>query len=240
MGGGSDPTPAVTTQTIGKDNLTQQLAAQLRGQARGGNEALVNAVNGIRGSASGRGLSDPSVGYLRQVIQGDFSNPDALAGEIEAAAGPALRQFQRSIAPSIAGRFAAAGRSSSGAERAAYQDAQDIVSRNIAEVAQGAVSTERGRQLQAAGLFPQIEQADINRTLQEFQVKQNPLDRLLKISSALPALRTTTQSGGSPGSQSKAGELAPIAGAVVGTAIAPGVGTALGAGAGQAAGSEVS
>lgn len=235
MSGGSDPKPAVTTQGIGRDRLTQQLSSQLRSQAKGGADALRVGLGGVDASGDALGLTDPSVAHLRSVIAGDFANPEALAGEIEAAASPTLRQFRRSILPSIAGRFAAAGRSSSGAEMAAFQDANDIVSRNIAEVAQGALSEERGRQLSAAGLFPQVQANELNRATTRFQMSQNPLDRLLKVSSALPALRQTTQTGGSPGKQSKAGELAPIAGAVIGTAIAPGVGTALGAGAGQAA-----
>ncbi|NJO38331.1 MAG: hypothetical protein HC871_12910 [Rhizobiales bacterium] len=111
--GGKAPKAAKSTQIIGDDPLSQGLMNLLRSQSQQGpgiGQATQNAARQIAGSTDALGLTDPSVDLLRQTIAGKFLDPAAMAGQVEAAAAPALRQFQRSISPNIAGRFAASGR----------------------------------------------------------------------------------------------------------------------------------
>ena len=184
------------------------------------------------------GLRDPSIDLLRRTIAGEFTDPDYLSGQIEAAAAPSLRNLRRSILPSIAGRFAASGRTGSGVERGAFEDVADITSRSIAETAQRAIGAERGRQQQAAGVFPQIAASDratalaqqgVTRDLQ--QTSQLPLQRLLQIAGAIPSLYQTESRGGTPGKPGKGSALGSIAGTALGGFAGP-----LGAGAGAALG----
>lgn len=237
MSGGKKARPATTTQQIGSDPLTRRVASAL--------ESNVGSINPYRGTASGiiqgsqaaGGLTDPSIDLLRRTIAGEFTDPNALAGQIEAASAPALRQFRRSISPRIAGRFAASGRTGSGAELSAFEDAGDIVSRNIAEVASGAIQQERSRQQSAAGVFPQVQSGELARAGALFNVGGDQLNRLLSIAGSIPGLRTSTSRGATQGRPGKGGSIGSLAGAGIGAAFGGPAGAQVGAGVGGTAGS---
>lgn len=220
-GGGKKATPAVTTQTIGRDPLSRFLAQNLGQQARTVNQGVPTASANIASSAEARGLADPSIDFLRRVVGGELASPEALQSEIAAASAPALREFRRTIAPNIASRFATSGRTGSGAEVSAFQDAQDVLSRNIAETASGALARERDRQTQAAGVFPQISALDRSTAEGVLQAEQTPLNRLLQVAGVLPALRTSTSTGATQATPGKGGALGSLAGGVAGSFLGP-------------------
>jgi hypothetical protein len=219
-----------SSQDIGSDPLSRGIMQALLGESGRGAAQVDKGIRQTLSSTDARGLTDPSVALLRDTIAGNFLDPEMLGGQIEAAAAPALRDFRRSISPNIAGRFAAAGRTGSGAERSAFQDAEDRVSRNIAEIASGTIQRERDRQQQAAGVFPQVAAGEREAAQGALQISQLPLQRLLQIGGTLPALRTTTSQGttGTQGSPGKGGALGNLAGGVAGSFLGP-VGTIGGA-----------
>ncbi|MEZ5935819.1 MAG: hypothetical protein R3F54_28700 [Alphaproteobacteria bacterium] len=234
--GGKAPKAGKSTQVIGEDPLSRALAGAFLGETGRGAASIDKGIRQNLASTDARGLTDPSVDLLRKTIAGNFVSPEALGGQIEAAAAPALREFRRSIAPSIAGRFAASGRTGSGAEASAFEDAQDIVSRNIAEVASGAIQQERDRQQQAAGIFPQVAAGERDAANSALQASQLPLNRLTQIAGALPSLRITKSKGGTPGGGGgKGGSLGSLAGGLAGSFLGP-VGTAAGTALGGYAG----
>jgi hypothetical protein len=125
------------------------------------NAAQLQAGGTLGGALNAGGLRDPAIGALADTAAGKFLDPSFLQGQIEAASAPAIREYRRAIAPSIASEFAASGRTGSGAEFGAFQDANDILSRNIAETAQRSIAGERANQLQAAGFLPSIQQGEV-------------------------------------------------------------------------------
>lgn len=223
--GGKAPKAAKSssTQTIGNDPLTQRIMQALLGESGRGAAQVDKGIRQNLASTDARGLTDPSVALLRETIAGNFLDPEALGGQIEAASAPALREFRRSISPTIAGRFAASGRTGSGAERSAFQDAEDVVSRNIAEIASGTIQRERDRQQQAAGVFPQVAAGEREAANAALQASQLPLQRLLQIGGALPSLRITKSKskGATQGKQGKGGALGSLAGSVAAPFLAP-------------------
>jgi hypothetical protein len=125
------------------------------------NAAQLQAGGTLGGALNAGGLRDPAIGALADTAAGKFLDPNFLGSQIEAASAPAIREYRRAIAPSIASEFAASGRTGSGAEFGAFQDANDILSRNIAETAQRSIAGERANQLQAAGFLPSIQQGEV-------------------------------------------------------------------------------
>lgn len=225
-GGGKAPKAAVSTQQLGRDKLTRGVAGQLRKADLGA--GVPDFLQNLAGAQGANGLTDPSVDLLRRTISGEFTDPSAISGQIEAAASPILQQFRRSIAPSIAGRFAASGRTGSGAEVGAFEDASEGVSRSIAQITGDLLGQERGRQQQAAGIFPQIQQQNTAAAQTALNAEQLPFQQLLQVAGAIPSLRTTTSTGAQEGKAGKGGALGGLAGGVAGSFLGP-VGGAAGA-----------
>jgi len=114
----------------------------------------------------------------QDIVQGRGVNP-FLAGAVESAIAPISQQFQEQILPDIRSSFASFGRSGSGREEAALQNAIEGFGRGVGNIggqlAFGAAESEADRQLQATQFAPGLANqdfADINRLLGVGQTRE--------------------------------------------------------------------
>lgn len=250
MAKGGSKAKTQATSRIGRDPLSQALTggfldelAQERFRGVRENSASQRGAETIANAGDVGGVRGVSLDAIRDTAAGNFLDPSFLGAQIEAVSAPAIRNFRRAVAPSIASEFAAAGRTGSGAERAAFEDAEDVLARNIAEVAAGSVDRERGRQVQAAGFLPSLVDSELRQGQAQIGVgqrrenlererTQSGLSRLISIAGALPGLREGVQT--TQGTKSgKGGALGSLAGGVAGSFLGP-LGTAAGSQAGNA------
>lgn len=239
MGGKKPKAPerSLTTQQIGKDPLSQQLAGALGGFIRPGQSGAEQALQqqgqaGLAGAQSAGGLTEAGTSQLRDTIAG--KGFDALPGQVEALTAPALRQLQRSILPSISSEFAGGAGTGSGNEFAAKADAQEGIAAQIAAQAAALQNQERNRQFGAAQFFPQAQQGAIQAGQAQIQGGQTSLNQTSQLASLLPALRTTTSRGA--GQQVQSG---PGKGKGIGSLVGAGAGAFFGGPSGALLGSQL-
>lgn len=106
---------------------------------------------------------------MLKTIRGDYLNPDSnpyLAATYKAASRPMVEQFRDATMPGIDSSFIKSGRYGSGAYADQQQKAQDVLGRNLGELATGIYGQnyqqERGRQDQAVANAPAYAQSDYN------------------------------------------------------------------------------
>lgn len=234
------PKASVTTQQIGKDPLTKQLAGllgNLAPQGRSGTEQGLqqSGLETIAGAAGAGGLTEAGIGQLKDTIAG--KGFDAIPGQVNAIANPAIRNLQRSILPSISSQFAGDAGRGSGNEFAAQADAAEGVAGQIAAQAAQLQNAERGRQVGAASFFPQAQQGFTQTGQAQVQGGNTSLNQTSQLASLLPALRTTTSTGaGQPKGAGKGGGIGSLVGAGAGAFFGGPAGAGLGAQLGGTAG----
>lgn len=123
--------------------------------------------------------------HFQNVMGGQFLTPDSnpfLQDAIAAAQRPVLESFQDTVMPRLAAQFTRAGQMVQPQASSPFDTAAAISSRGLAN-ALGDISTnmafgnyqaERGRQESAAAMLPQIEEAQLNRTIQGLQTQALP------------------------------------------------------------------
>ncbi len=146
----------------------------------------ITALQTLAGNTQVPGLATD---LFTKTIQGDFLKANPFQSEVvQAAMRPVTDQYRESIAPSIAARFAAAGRGGSPSEYMSAGRAEDTLARNLGEI--GAqigyqdYARERGFQndmLGQAGNILDLQMAPANMQLQAggildaFRDKQNAM-----------------------------------------------------------------
>jgi len=115
-------------------------------------------------------------GLLGSTIRGSFLNNNPYLDQT-------FNRAASSVGNNIASRFAGSGRFGSGAMFASMNDGMN----NLAdEIYGGNYQLERGRQMQAVGMAPQLADFDANRFLQAGQIqRQLPWDQLAKYQGAV-------------------------------------------------------
>jgi hypothetical protein len=133
--------------------MTQSAIQTLFGVGSGGSQALTPFFQNLTDTANGR--------YL------DLSRNPYLQGAIAYSQQPVIDAFNKQVLPGIASAFEGSGRTPESGNLAgnAVQTATDTLARNLAGAATtagaSAYQQERGDQLQAASLFPQLQGAQL-------------------------------------------------------------------------------
>lgn len=158
---------------------------------------------------------------LSRTLQGDFLSPDSnpfLQQSIEAAQRPVIQQFEQQAMPRLRSEFTQAGqrvqpqgsspfdRAAAIAQQGLTQELGDISS----EMAAQNFQQERGRQMDAAQLVPQIDQAQLEQAVSGMEasalprlIEQQGIDRgLEEFRRRTDALMNAIQMGGQLGAPS--------------------------------------
>ena len=132
----------------GFDPATQQALGMAEQRALAGSPLQQAGTEAMRATAAGEMLN---------------ANP-YLDAMYDRAARGVTRQFREGVAPGLAARMSASGRTGSNAARTAMDQAQDTFGRTLSELGTDiygrAYADERGRQMQAAALAPGMAAAD--------------------------------------------------------------------------------
>lgn len=199
-GGSSSGTPARAVDLTPDEfvSMRDHIAQNFQGllESRGGPDFEGDLAAGMTGqeqqfldliSQTGQPsqASESAQGLMNQTIQGDFLSPDSnpfLQQSIEAAQRPVIQQFEQEAMPRLRSEFTQAGQriqpqGSSPFDRAAgiaqqglTQELGDISS----EMAAQNFQQERGRQQQAAQIAPQLDQAQLEQTIQSMEASALP------------------------------------------------------------------
>lgn len=124
------------------------------------------------GSAGGVGVN-PNLQGLQQTAQGGAQNPH-LEALYERSARPMADAYRNAVIPSIAGRFAKAGRWGSGAMQGEFGNATDNLTRGLGDLSASifapAYEAERSRQVGAQGQLAQAGEGFLGRQMQAAQM----------------------------------------------------------------------
>ena len=118
-------------------------------------------------ATNGSPLMGSANNTLMKTLNGDYLDPNsnpAFQGALSAAIRPITDAFSKEVMPGIDSSFSAAGRYGSGAQMGAYGDAQTNLGRSIGDVssnmAMGLYNNERGNQMTALGMAPDMANQD--------------------------------------------------------------------------------
>ncbi len=186
MGGSRQSAPTQTTQVVepwaeAKPYLTygMQQARNLYDNNGGFNyfpgqtvvgfdPATTNALNMTEQRAmAGSPLLRGAQSNLASTVSGDFLNGNQyLDGAINTASRGLVRNFNEAVVPSLNASFARSGRYGSGAQARAFSNVANDLGTQLGDISTRMsfdnYNAERGRQIQAAALAPQLASADYN------------------------------------------------------------------------------
>lgn len=120
------------------------------------------ALNMFRQTAqNGSQIPGAATDQLASTLQGDYLNSNPyLDAMYNSAASRVTENYQEGVAPSIGAQFDSAGRYGSGMYQNAMEGSQqqlgDSLSQLAANLYGGSYESERGRQIQAAGMAPSV------------------------------------------------------------------------------------